>query len=182
MSRIGKQPIDIPSGVSIAISDKHINVKGPKGSLDAVLHAAVSIAQTDSSLGVTVTDPTNKDHRALWGLWQRLVTNMVQGVSKGFEKKLELQGVGYRVAASGKGLTLNLGYSHPIEVALPQGVEAAVEKNTITLKGIDKQLIGQTAARIRALRKPEPYKGKGIRYVGEVVRKKAGKAGKAGAK
>ncbi len=182
MSRIGKQPIEIQQGVSVTIVDKHINVKGPKGALDADLHPVVSVTQSDSSLGVTVADPTNKDHRALWGLWQRLITNMVQGVSKGFEKKLEIQGVGYRVATSGKGLTLNLGYSHPIDMALPQGIEALVEKNTIILKGIDKQLVGQTAARIRALRKPEPYKGKGIRYADEVVRRKAGKAGKAGAK
>ncbi len=182
MSRIGKQPIEIQQGVSVTIVDKHINVKGPKGVLDAVLHPAVSVMQSDSSLGVTVADPTNKDHRALWGLWQRLITNMVQGVSKGFEKKLEIQGVGYRVATSDKGLTFNLGYSHPIDMALPQGIEALVEKNTIILKGIDKQLVGQTAARIRALRKPEPYKGKGIRYADEVVRRKAGKAGKAGAK
>ncbi|MEK7649272.1 MAG: 50S ribosomal protein L6 [Patescibacteria group bacterium] len=182
MSRVGKQPIEVPSGVTAVISDGHVSIKGPKGTLDATLHPVVRVAQTDSSLQVTVADPTDKDHRALWGLWQRLIANMVEGVSKGFEKKLELQGVGYRVATSDKGLVLNLGYSHPVEMPLPAGIEVLVEKNTIILKGIDKQLVGQTAARIRSLRKPEPYKGKGIRYAGEVVRMKAGKAGKAGAK
>lgn len=182
MSRIGKQPIEIPSGVSVLITDSHVNVRGPKGTLDANVHPAVHITQNENIASVAVQDPTSKDHRALWGLWQRLLQNMVHGVSKGFEKKLELQGVGYRVAVNGKALTLNLGYSHPIDFPLPAGIEASVEKNTITLKGIDKQLVGEIAARIRSLRKPEPYKGKGIRYADEVVRRKAGKAGKAGAK
>lgn len=182
MSRIGKQPIEIPSGVSLEINDARVRVKGPKGSLEAQVHPSVRVSQSENTASVTVLDPTDKDHRALWGLWQRLLQNMVQGVSKGFEKKLELQGVGYRVALNGNKLTLNLGYSHPIDFPLPSGIEGSVEKNTITLKGVDKQLIGETAARIRSLRKPEPYKGKGIRYVGEVIRMKAGKAGKAGAK
>ncbi len=182
MSRIGKQPVEIPPGVSLQIDGAHIRVSGPKGTLEANLHPAVGITQTDGIASVTVVRPDDKDHRALWGLWQRLVFNMVYGVSKGFEKKLELHGVGYRVAASGTTLTLTIGYSHPIDFLLPAGIEASVEKNTITIKGIDKQCVGETAARIRSLRKPEPYKGKGIRYADEVVRRKAGKAGKAGAK
>lgn len=182
MSRIGKQPISLPAGVSVEIALPHLRVSGPKGALEATVHHAIRIEQNDGVLSVSVQDPSGKQSRAVWGLWQRLLQNMVQGVSEGFEKKLELQGVGYRVAASGKALTLNLGYSHPIEFQLPTGIEASIEKNTITLKGIDKQLVGETAARIRSLRKPEPYKGKGVRYVGEVIRKKAGKAGKAGAK
>lgn len=182
MSRIGKQPVPIPSGVTIQIGDFHVRVEGPKGILESNVHPSVRITQENGVATVAVADPNDKDHRALWGLWQRLLLNMVQGVSKGFEKKLEIQGVGYRVAVAGKGLTLNLGYSHPIDFPLPPGIEALVEKNTIILKGIDKQLVGETAARIRSLRKPEPYKGKGIRYADEVVRRKAGKAGKAGAK
>jgi len=182
MSRIGKQPVEIPPGVSLQIDGAHIRVNGPKGTLEANLHPAVRIVQTDGIASVTVVQPDDKDQRALWGLWQRLVFNMVYGVSKGFEKKLELHGVGYRVAANGTTLTLTIGYSHPIDFFLPAGIEASVEKNTITIKGIDKQCVGETAARIRSLRKPEPYKGKGIRYADEVVRRKAGKAGKAGAK
>lgn len=182
MSRIGKQPVILPAGVTVHIALPVVRVSGPKGTLELSVHSAVRVQQDDANLSVSVQDPTNKDHRALWGLWQRLLLNMVQGVSKGFEKKLEIQGVGYRVAQNGPALALNLGYSHPIEFPLPTGIEASIEKNIITLKGIDKQLVGETAARIRSLRKPEPYKGKGIRYVGEVVRRKAGKAGKAGAK
>lgn len=182
MSRIGKQPVTVPQGVRVVQQENRLSVTGPRGVLECVLHGHVTITQQDGTLQVSVVDSEDKRDRSLWGLWQRLISNMVKGVSEGFEKKLELQGVGYRVAPSAKGLTLNIGFSHSVEFELPLGVQALVEKNIIILKGIDKQLIGETAARIRALRKPEPYKGKGIRYVGEVVRRKAGKAGKAGAK
>ncbi len=182
MSRIGKQPIAIPAQVDVTIDNSLVVVKGPKGTLQRVLHEAVILTKDGAALHVTVRDPENNSHRALWGLFGRLILNMVSGVTKGFEKKLELNGVGFRAALSGHALTLNVGFSHVVEFPLPEGIEAKVEKNIITLTGIDKELVGQTAASIRKIRKPEPYKGKGIRYVGEVVRKKAGKAAKAGAK
>ncbi|MBI4272708.1 50S ribosomal protein L6 [Candidatus Uhrbacteria bacterium] len=182
MSRIGKQPITVPGGVDVNIDGSVVAIKGPKGSLQRTLHSAVTIGKDGSTLHVTVGDPQNNTHKALWGLSQRLVSNMVNGVTKGFEKQLELNGVGFRASLSGRALTLNVGFSHAVEFSLPLGIEAKVEKNVITLSGIDKELVGQTAASIRKIRKPEPYKGKGIRYVGEVVRKKAGKAAKAGAK
>jgi large subunit ribosomal protein L6 len=179
MSRIGKLPIPLPDGVTATLKDQHVAVKGPKGELSLVLHPTVSVTQADGGLTVNVKNPDSKSDRALWGLSRQLVANMVQGVTKGFEKKLELVGVGFKVQASGQSLTLNLGFSHPVEFTLPQGVAAAVEKNTITISGIDKQLVGETSAKIRALKKPEPYKGKGIKYSDEVVRRKAGKVVKA---
>lgn len=182
MSRIGKQPIQIPSGVEVSINARTAAVKGPKGQLTRTFHPAVSIAVNNGVATVTVKDETNKLHRSLWGLSQRLLTNMVSGVVKGVEKQLELNGVGFRAAVAGSTLTLNVGFSHPVEFRLPDGISARVEKNVVTISGIDKELVGEIAAQIRKIRKPEPYKGKGIRYVGEVVRKKAGKAAKAGAK
>lgn len=182
MSRIGKQIINIPSSVEVSLQLPIIQIKGPKGILELNLHPHILITQESDGLHVDVKERSNGDDRALWGLFQRLIQNMVIGVMKGFEKQLELNGVGYKVALNGKTLTLNLGFSHPINYELPQGIDAKVEKNIITLSGIDKQLVGETAAQIRSFRKPEPYKGKGIRYVGEVVRMKAGKAAKAGAK
>lgn len=182
MSRIGKQPVLLPSGVTMSYESNRVRVSGLRGTLESAVHPHVAISQDGNTLSVSVVNPDEKQDRSLWGLWQRLLSNMVKGVSVGFEKQLELQGVGYRVSSSAKGLMLNIGFSHSVEFELPPGVQATVEKNIITLKGIDKQLVGETAARIRALRKPEPYKGKGIRYVGEAVRRKAGKAGKAGAK
>lgn len=182
MSRIGKQPILLPAGVDAKNENGCVTIKGPKGTLTQKLHPAVTITQDGNVLHVNVLEPENKDHRALWGLFQRLISNMVSGVTSGFEKKLEVNGVGYKVAISGKKLTLHLGFSHPIDIILPDGVDGKVEKNLITLSSIDKQLVGEIAAHIRKLRKPEPYKGKGIKYSDEVVRRKAGKAGKAGAK
>ncbi|MBI2484017.1 50S ribosomal protein L6 [Candidatus Uhrbacteria bacterium] len=182
MSRIGKQPVQIPSGVEVSVHERAVTVKGPKGQLTRTFHHAVSIALNDGVVLVTVKDETNKLHRSLWGLSQRLLTNMVSGVVKGVEKQLELNGVGFRASVAGPLLTLNVGFSHPVEFQLPDGIAARVEKNVVTLAGIDKELVGETAAQIRKIRKPEPYKGKGIRYVGEIVRKKAGKAAKAGAK
>lgn len=182
MSRIGKQPITIPSGVEVTITPPTVSVKGPKGTLQQTLHDHVSVSQEADILRIQVKDQENVFDRGLWGLSQRLIQNMVTGVTRGFEKQLELHGVGYKVALSENGLTLHLGFSHPVQFILPVGVEAKVEKNVITLSGIDKQMVGEIAAHIRSLRKPEPYKGKGIRYVGEVIRMKAGKAAKAGAK
>jgi len=182
MSRIGKQLILIPPDVHVTLAEHAVHVKGPKGALSLALHPAVQCVQDDSALSVTVRDADEKEQRALWGLFQRLIANMVYGVTNGFSTSLEVNGVGFKVALSGNALTLALGFSHPVTFPLPEGITAQVEKNTITISGIDKQLVGQTAARVRALKKPEPYKGKGIKYAGETIRRKAGKAGKAGGK
>jgi len=175
MSRIGKQQIEIPQSVEVKIEDGIIIVKGPRGELQLKLHPLVKLRKEDNYLKVEVENSEEKSSKALWGTFQRLVSNMIIGVRQGFEKKLELIGIGYRAEVRDRKLILNIGFSHPVEFPLPQGIEAKAEKNIITLSGIDKQLVGETAAQIRRLRKPEPYKGTGIRYVGEVVRKKAGK-------
>ncbi len=176
MSRIGKQFITIPNGVEVKLADGIITVKGPKGQLTSELNPKVNVTQQDNELKVSVKKADDKSQRSLWGLYQRLITNMITGVTQGFSKKLEINGVGYRVALQGKNLVFQLGYSHPIDFNIPEGIEISVEKNIITVAGADKQLVGQTAANIRFLRKPEPYKGKGIKYVDEVIRRKAGKA------
>jgi large subunit ribosomal protein L6 len=177
MSRIGKLPIDIPSGVTITIEPDNITVAGPKGTLKQFTMPGVTVKQEDGKVVVTrVNDEA--PNRAKHGLMRSLVNNMVQGVSGGFSKKLELNGVGYRVALAGNGLKFNLGFSHEVNYALPQGVTATVEQNTITVSGIDKQQVGQVAAEIRALKKPEPYKGKGIKYADERIIRKSGKSGK----
>ncbi|ERN42229.1 ribosomal protein L6 [Rubidibacter lacunae KORDI 51-2] len=178
MSRIGKRPIPIPAKVSVALDGQQVKVKGPKGELARILPAPIAIAQTDGQLHVTRVDES-RTARQLHGLCRTLVANMVEGVSQGFTRKLELQGVGYRAAVQGRNLVLNVGYSHPVEIVPPEGISVAVEKNvSITLTGIDKEILGNLAARVRAVRPPEPYKGKGIRYEGERVRRKAGKSGK----
>lgn len=174
MSRIGKKPIEIPEGVEVKISGKNISVKGPKGSLNFDFHEDIDVRIKEKLVEVKEARKTGQSS-ALWGLTRMLVANMIEGVTKGFEKKLELQGVGYRMAVQGKKLNLALGFSHPVDVKIPEGLEAKVEKNILTIAGFDKQKVGQFAASIRALKKVEPYKGKGFRYVGEVVRKKAGK-------
>jgi large subunit ribosomal protein L6 len=179
MSRIGRKPIALPAGVSLTVADRVVTVKGAKGSLTTELHPHVTLAVDGQTANVSVTDPDRKQDRALWGLFRALVANMVRGVTEGFEKKLEVHGIGYKAAASGKKITLSVGFSHPVEFPLPDGVEGKVEKNVITISGIDKQLVGDTAARIRQIRPPEPYKGKGIKYADEVVRRKAGKVVKA---
>lgn len=179
MSRIGKLPVPVPAGVEVMIDGSEVTVTGPKGTLRHTLAGGITIATTeDGSLSVARPDdePASK---AMHGLSRTLVANMVTGVSAGFEKKLELVGVGYRVAAKGSDLELSLGFSHPVVVSAPEGVSFTVESPTkFAVQGIDKQQVGQTAASIRKLRRPEPYKGKGIRYAGERVRRKAGKAGK----
>ncbi|OGY46957.1 MAG: 50S ribosomal protein L6 [Candidatus Buchananbacteria bacterium RIFCSPHIGHO2_02_FULL_45_11b] len=175
MSRIGKQPINIPAGVEVKIDGGLISVKGPKGELSEKLHPLVNVEKKEGQLLVAVSNPEDKKQRSLWGLFQRLISNLVIGVTKGFSKQLEVNGIGYKAAVSGGNLVLHLGYSHPVEFKIPKDLEIKVEKNIITIAGAGKQLVGQAAAQIRALRKPEPYKGKGIKYAGEVIRRKAGK-------
>lgn len=183
MSRIGKQPVLIPSGVTLTVADGVCNAKGPKGELSVTLHPHVRLDIKDTTASVSVEHPDEKRERALWGLFRMLISNAIEGVEKGFSKQLEIKGVGYRGAVEGKDLVLNLGFSHPIKFIVPQGITVSVEKNIVTISGIDKQLVGETAAKIRQHRPPEPYKGKGVRYVGEYVRQKAGKVVKsAGAK
>ncbi|ESA38002.1 50s ribosomal protein l6 [Leptolyngbya sp. Heron Island J] len=178
MSRIGKKPVPVPSGVTVSIDAQSVVVKGPKGELSRVLPGEVNIAQEGEQVVVTRQDDS-RTARARHGLSRTLIANMVEGVSKGFEKRLEIKGVGYRAAVKGKTLTMNLGYSHPVEFEPPAGIEFKVESNTnVTVSGIDKELVGTVAAKIRDARPPEPYKGKGVRYSGEMVRRKAGKAGK----
>jgi large subunit ribosomal protein L6 len=175
MSRVGKSPIIIPANTQVKIESDVIVVKGPKGELKQKLHPQVKVAISDSEVNVTVTDPENRKVRSLWGLFRNLINNMVIGVNSGFEKKLEFKGVGYRAQVNGQKIVLNLGYSHPIEFPLPAGISATSEASFITIFGIDKQLVGEIAAQVRKLRAPEPYKGKGIKYVDEVIRRKAGK-------
>ena len=176
MSRIGKKPIELPTGVEIKLDGNKVSVKGPKGNLEIDIHPLVKITQEDNTLLATIKNPNNSNENALWGLSRSLVNNMVVGVTEGFEKKLEINGVGYKAAISGKNLTLNVGYSHPVEFKIPDTIECQVEKNVITINGIDKQLVGEVAANIRKVRKPEPYKGKGIKYTDEIIRRKAGKS------
>lgn len=181
MSRIGKMPISIPAGVSISVENNVVRVKGPKGNLHQVVDKDIEVVVEDNQ--VVVNRPTDqKRHRAMHGLYRSLVFNMVQGVSDGFTKQLELVGVGYRCSSTGQLLELSLGYSHPVMFYVPEEVVLAtkMEKGsnpTVILQSSDKQLLGQVAAKIRAFRKPEPYKGKGVRYTGEIIRRKAGKAG-----
>ncbi len=178
MSRIGKRPIPIPSKVSVDIKGQYITVKGPKGTLQREIPSLIGISQEGDDIKVVPTT-NSRIARQRHGLSRTLIANMVDGVSKGFEKRLQIQGVGYRAQAQGKKLTLNVGYSKPVEMDMPEGIQVAVEKNTeVIVSGIDKEIVGNVAARIRAVRPPEPYKGKGIRYLGEMVRRKAGKTGK----
>lgn len=177
MSRIGKLPISIPSGVTITVDPDFITVAGSKGTLKQFTMEGVNVEVKDNEIIVTRVNDEPKI-RAKHGLMRALLNNMVQGVSQGFSKKLEINGVGYRVALAGQGLKMNLGFSHEVTYILPQGVTATVEQNTITVSGIDKQQVGQVAAEIRALKKPEPYKGKGIKYADERIIRKSGKSGK----
>jgi large subunit ribosomal protein L6 len=178
MSRIGNSPVAIPSGVDITVSGALLTVKGPKATLDQQIHPDMRIVIEDGEL--RVERPTDqREHRSLHGLTRSLIANMVRGVTEGFTKVLEIQGVGYRAAAKGKDLEVLVGYSHPVVVQAPEGIAFTVESPTrVIVAGSDKQLVGQVAADIRALRPPDPYKGKGIRYEGEYVRRKAGKAAK----
>ena len=179
MSRIGRKPITIPEGVKVAISDGMIKVSGPKGELQQQDNPVVNIDIADNIINVTVQLPEDKKQRALWGLYGSLIANMITGVTEGYEKQLEVRGVGYKSKVDGKVLVLDVGYSHQVNYEIPEEITITAEKNILTITGIDKQLVGFVASRIRSVRKPEPYKGKGIRYVDEQVQMKAGKAAKA---
>ena len=178
MSRIGRMPVTVPSGVDVSINGRQVHVKGPKGELSLEVPAPIEVNQADGT--ITVTRPSDEGEiRALHGLSRSLIANMVTGVTEGYRKTLEIVGVGYRVQARGENLEFSLGFSHPVVVTPPEGITFRVEAPTrFVVEGIDKQLVGETAARIRKLRKPDPYKAKGVRYQGEVIRRKVGKAGK----
>ena len=182
MSRIGRLQIAVPAGVDVTIDGRNVTVKGPKGSLSRSLHPDITVSREDAT--IVVTRPTEqKAHKQLHGLTRTLVNNMVVGVTDGYRKGLEITGVGYRATLNGRKLQLNLGYSHQIEIDPPEGITFEVENPTrLGVVGIDKELVGQMAAKVRSTRKPEPYKGKGVRYAGEYIRRKAGKAGKIGGK
>jgi large subunit ribosomal protein L6 len=177
MSRIGKKPVNIPKGVTVQIQDHTVAVKGPRGELRRVMHEEMALALEKDQ--VTVARPSDEQrHRALHGLTRTLVQNMVDGVSKGFSKTLEIQGVGYKAEAKPYGVNLVVGFSHPVKYEAPKGIKISVDNNVVVkIEGADKELVGQVAAELRSVRPPEPYKGKGIRYVGEQVRRKAGKTG-----
>ena len=187
MSRIGKRPVPVPDGVTITITGSNVHVKGPKGELQHDVPEGITVDRQDGVLHVQRASESNT-HKALHGLTRTLIDNMVVGVTTGFSKTLEITGVGYRAQLAGKSLTLALGFSHPVHVQPREGISFAVQEgraadpSRITITGIDKQLVGETAAQIRKWREPEPYKGKGIKYAGEVIRRKAGKAGKVGGK
>jgi large subunit ribosomal protein L6 len=178
MSRIGRRPVPVPSGVDVAIDGRHVTVKGPKGTLSHTVVPPIEVDQSDGSVSVTRPNDEGKI-RALHGLSRTLIANMVTGVTDGYQKNLEIVGVGYRVAARGSDLEFSLGFSHPVTVRAPEGITFRVQSPTrLTVEGIDKQQVGEVAANIRKLRKPDPYKGKGVRYEGERLRRKVGKAGK----
>lgn len=174
MSRIGKLPISIPSGVTVEINGQEISVKGPKGQLKQIIPEEIKAENSNNQIVFMISNQT-KNSSACWGLSRSLVNNMIKGVTEGFEKKLEIEGVGYKVALQGADIILNIGFSHPVIIKAPQGIVFKVEKNIIIISGIDKKLVGQITADIRSEKKPEPYKGKGIHYIGEVIRRKAGK-------
>ncbi len=178
MSRVGKMPVAIPSGVDVKVDGKHVTVKGPKGELARQFHERVTIS-IDEGVAEVARQDDSREARSLHGLSRALLANMVQGVSEGFKKELEIVGVGYRAALKGQDLEMQLGFSHPVSVSAPEGISFEVPEQTkVIISGIDKELVGQVAANIRKIRPPEPYKGKGIRYSGEYVRRKAGKAGR----
>lgn len=183
MSRIGKKPVEIPQGVTVEIQGDKIKIKGSKGELTRVLPKEVKAEQKDNTIVVTRTGDSDKE-KAIHGLYRTLLSNMVEGVTKGYEKKMEIVGVGFKVKASGNKLTLNVGFSHPVDFKAADGItfeEDKEEKTIFMIKGIDKELVGETAAKVRSIKPPEPYKGKGIRYHGEYIEKKAGKAAATGA-
>src|SRR5574342_709963 len=178
MSRVGKKPIEIPAGVTVTLDNNHVTVKGPKGELSRTFHADIEIKVEDNVINISRPSDA-KEHRALHGTTRAVLANMVEGVSKGFERTLELVGVGYRASKQGNKLVLSVGYSHPVEIEPETGIEIEVPANTkVIVKGTDKERVGALAANIRDVRPPEPYKGKGIRYEGEFVRRKEGKTGK----
>jgi len=175
MSRIGKKLIEIPQGVTVEVADKEIIVKGPKGELKQFTHPEIKIEVKDGKVFVSPKSELSKKGRGLWGLYRALIANMVEGASKGFEKKLEIEGVGFKAAVDAEGITLNLGFTNPVKIAKIEGVDFKVEKNLITVSGANKERVGHMAALIRKQKKAEPYKGKGIKYQGEKIRRKEGK-------
>jgi large subunit ribosomal protein L6 len=177
MSRVGKKPIGIPEKVKIAFSDNVLSVQGEKGTLTRTIHPDVRLNIDNAFLTVSI-DLMDKKTRSLWGMTRALISNMVTGVSKGFERDLEINGIGYRAELKGNNIEFNLGYSHPIDFPLPEGISAKIDKNIIKLIGVDKELLGYTASTMRALRPPEPYKGKGVKYAEEHIQRKAGKTAK----
>ena len=183
MSRKANKPIAIPEGATVDIADQQLTVKGPKGELSLDVHHFVTITKTDEGVVLSVKDPADKEQGAMWGTFGAHVSNMLQGVTEGFTKQLEINGVGYGFDVSGDKLTIKAGYSHQVDMEIPKGIDVTQDKNVITLTSHDKQLVGQFASQIRKVRKPEPYKGKGIKYVDEIIIRKQGKqaAGAAGA-
>jgi large subunit ribosomal protein L6 len=179
MSKLAKKGIAIPDGVEVKLEGQTVAVKGPKGELAVVLHPQVEVSITDKEIKVAASKEQNRRQKSVSGTFWSILRNAVQGVTQGFEKKLEIIGVGYKAQVNGEKLVLNLGYSHPVELEIPKGLEVKVEKNVVSITGFDKQVVGQFAAQVRSQRKPEPYKGKGIKYSDEVVRRKAGKVVKA---
>ena len=176
MSRIGKKPIDIPEDLEIELKDGNFKAKGQKGELSLKIPPEISLEKKENQIFVSLKNKENGKEKALWGTYRALLQNIIKGVSEGFEKKLEIQGVGYKASLKGdKNLQLNLGFSHPVELEIPDDLKVAVEKNIITVSGIDKYEVGEFSAKIRKIRPPEPYKGKGVRYLGEKVRRKEGK-------
>jgi len=176
MSRLGKLPIELKDGTQAKIEKGFVIVKGPKGELKQAIHDLVKVVISDKEIVVKVKKENDKQQKSLWGLSRSLINNMVVGVNEGYVKKLEINGVGFKAAVSGQELTLNLGFSHPVIYNVPAGITVQVEGNIVSISGIDKQLVGEVAATIRKIKKPEPYKGKGIKYIDEVIRRKAGKA------
>lgn len=179
MSRVGKKPVVLPAGVKAELKESVLSVTGPKGTLSLEVHPKVALGLTEAEITVSVNKTEDKRERALWGLFRALVQNLVEGVTKGYEKKLEVNGVGFKVAVAADKLVMSLGFSHPVEVVIPKDLTVTVEKNIILVSGSDKQKVGQFAANVRELKKPEPYKGKGIKYIDEVILRKAGKVVKA---
>jgi large subunit ribosomal protein L6 len=177
MSRVGKKPIEISDKIKITYTDRILTVQGDKGTLTRTIHPDVNVNIDDNALTVTI-DNMDKKTRSLWGMTRALIANMVTGVSQGFERALEINGIGYRAELKGKNILFNLGFSHPIDFPLPEGISAIIDKNIIKLSGIDKDLLGYTASTIRSLRPPEPYKGKGVKYAEEHIQRKAGKTAK----
>ncbi|PIZ95152.1 MAG: 50S ribosomal protein L6 [Candidatus Magasanikbacteria bacterium CG_4_10_14_0_2_um_filter_37_12] len=178
MSRVGKQTIEIPSGVTVELKNNMVVVKGPKGQLERVINSFVEIKIVDNQVTVDVKNKEDKKERSLWGTYAAHIKNMVMGVTEGFKKQLEINGVGYKVVMQGNDLKIDIGFSHPVLFKIPNELKASVEKNVITIEGPDKEMVGQISAEIRAIRKPEPYKGKGIKYMDEQIRRKAGKTAK----
>ena len=182
MSRIGKQPIIIPDKVEVKIEADQISVKGPKGELSMIKSSDVEVVLKDNQITMSIPEGSAKLLRSLWGTTRSILDNLIIGVSEGYKKQLEINGVGFKAEVKGKVLVLNVGYSHTVDYNIPDDINVSTEKNVITIEGIDKQRVGQIAAEIRAIKKPEPYKGKGIKYIDEVVRRKAGKVAKAAEK